>query len=135
MVDLSHAIFMQHPGDLDLLMKAKAAARLVEPPTRTERVKYIRRIIGEPKEVAERMRLVVRAHRELDANARMQAAASGMEVDNLTVADIAYPLITRNLLAVFEQQLVHVLNGCISDDLSNLPYVTVGTVNFHNTGW
>ena len=49
-----------------------------------------------------------------------------MEVDNLTVADVAYPLVTKRLTGVFQQQLVHVRNGCISDDLERLPYVKVG---------
>ena len=34
----------------------------------------------------------------------------------------------------FQQQLVHVHNGCISDDPDHLPYVKVGTVNYHSTG-
>jgi len=35
---------------------------------------------------------------------------------------------------VFQQQLVHISNGCVSDDPEHLPYVTVGSVNFHSTG-
>ena len=38
------------------------------------------------------------------------------------------------MIAVFQQQLAHVRNGCISDDPDRLPYVKVGTVNFHSTG-
>ena len=57
-----------------------------------------------------------------------------MKVDNLTVADIAYFLITKRLMGVFQQQLVHVHNGCISDDPEHLPYVKVGTINYHSTG-
>lgn len=53
-------------------------------------------------------------------------------MDNLTVADVAYPLITKRLVGVFQQQLVHVRNGCISDDPERLPYVKVGRV--HSTG-
>ena len=44
-----------------------------------------------------------------------------MCVENLTVADIGYPLITRRVMSVFQQQLVHVHNGCISDDPIQLP--------------
>ena len=134
LVDLSHAIFMQHEGDQQQLMKAREAAGLEGPPTRTERVKFIRRVVGEPESVAERMVLVLKAHRELDYQCRSQAEAAGMEVDNLTVADVAYPLVTRRLMGVFQQQLVHVRNGCISDNPDHLPYVKVGTVNFHSTG-
>ena len=56
-----------------------------------------------------------------------------MEVDNLTVADVAYPLVTRRVMSVFQQQLVHVRNGCIFDNPDHLPYVKVGTVNYHST--
>lgn len=48
-----------------------------------------------------------------------------MEIDHLTVADVAYPLVTPRVTAVFQQQLVHVGNGCISDNQEQLPYVKV----------
>ena len=50
-----------------------------------------------------------------------------MKVDNITVADVAYSLINTRVLKVFQQQLIHVRNGCIYDD-PNLPFVKVGTV-------
>lgn len=84
--------------------------------------------------MADRMILILKAHRELDSQCQSQAEAAGMEVDNLTVADVAYPLITSRVMGVFQQQLVHVCNGCISDDPERLPYVKVGTVNYHSTG-
>ena len=44
-------------------------------------------------------------------------------------------LIAGALIAgVIQQQLVHVKNGRISDDPDHLPYVRVGSINFHNTG-
>ena len=79
------------------------------------------------------MVLVLKAHRELDSQCRTQAEAAGLEVDNLTVADVTYPLVTKRLMGVFQQQIAHVHNGCISDDPEHLPYVKVGTVNYHST--
>ena len=79
------------------------------------------------------MVLVLKAHRELDSQCRTQAEAAGLEVDNHTVADVAYPLVTKRLMGVFQQQIAHVHNGCISDDPEHLPYVKVGTVNYHST--
>lgn len=134
LIDLSHAIFVQHEGDWQQLMNVREAAGLEGPPTHTERVKFICRVVGELVSVAERMVLVFKTHRELDFQCRSQAEAAGMEVDNLTVADVAYPLVTKRLMGVFQQQLVHVRNGCISDDPEHLPYVKVGTVNYHLTG-
>ena len=67
LIDLSHAIFVQHEGDRQQLMKAREAAGL---PTRAERVKFIRRVVGDPESVAELMVLVLKAHRELDSQCR-----------------------------------------------------------------
>ena len=91
-------------------------------------------MVGEPESVAKLMILVLKAHREIDSQCHSQAEAAGLEVDNLMVADIAYPLITKCVICVFQQQLVHVRNGCISDDPDHLPFVKVGTINFHSTG-
>ncbi len=54
LTDLSHAIFVQHDGDRQQLMEARKAAGLDGLPTRTERVKFIRRVVGEPESVAKR---------------------------------------------------------------------------------
>ena len=42
---------------------------------------------------------------EIDSQCRSQAEAAGLEVDNLTVADITYPLIAKRVVCVFHQQL------------------------------
>ena len=60
LVDLSQAIFSQHSGDRQQLIEARKAAQLEGPPTRTERVKFIRRVVGEPESVAKRMTLVIK---------------------------------------------------------------------------
>ena len=135
LINLSHAIFSQYEEDLEKLIEARHAAGLSGPPKRVERYKFIRRVVGDAESVANRMVMVLNAHRELDRQCRMQAEAAGMEVENLTVADVAYPLVTNRVMSVFQQQLIHVRNGCISDDPERLPYVQVGTVNFHNTGY
>lgn len=63
---------------------------------------------------------------ELDSQCHSQAEAAGMEVDNLTVADIAYTLITKRVTGVF-QQLFHFCNGWREPTVKeNLPYVKVG---------
>ena len=38
------------------------------------------------------------------------------------------------IAGVFQQQLVHVRNECVSNDPDHLPYVRVGSINFHSTG-
>ena len=134
LVDLSCAILTQHEDDREELERARVAAGLKGPPTRAERFKFIRRVVGDPPSVANRMTMVLNAHRELDRQCRSQSEAAGMNVENLTVADVAYPLVTKRVIDVFQRQLGHVRNGCISDDPEHLPYVQVGSINFHSTG-
>ena len=58
LVDLSHAIFVQHEGDRQQLMQTREAAGLEGLPTQTERVKkFICRVVGEPESVADSMML------------------------------------------------------------------------------
>ena len=91
-------MFVQHESDRQQLMKVREAAGLEGPP-------YA------PDSVAERMITVLKAHRELDFQCHSQAEAAGLEV-NLTVADIAHPLITQRVMDAFQQQLIHIHNGC-----------------------
>ena len=65
---------------------------------------------------------------------RRQAKEVGMPLYNLTVADIAYLLVTARVVSMFRQQLIHVCNGYVSDDQEHLPFVRAGNVNFHSTG-
>ena len=95
MVDLGQAIFIQHQGDRQKMVEARHAAG---PPTRTEPVKFIRWVVGAPDDVAERMLLVLKAHKELDNQCRSQAESAGLEVENMSMADIAYPLVTKRVI-------------------------------------
>ena len=110
---MSKAIFIQHQGDRQKLVEARHAARLEGPPTRTERVKFIRRVVGAPDDVAERMLLVLKAHKELDNQCRSQAEFAGLEVENLSVADIAYPLVTKSDRSVFNVREIVCVCVCL----------------------
>lgn len=103
LVDLSQAVFTQHEGDRELLMMARDAAKLKRPPTLSEWVKYIRRVVGEPEFVARRMLLMLNALREIDKQCYIQAQSVGLEVDNITPANMAYPLISKRVTTVFQQ--------------------------------
>ena len=52
----------------------------------------------------------------------------------LSPANIGYPLISKTFLQVLKNQLIHIRNGCISDDPTKLPYKAVKEVNYPNTG-
>ena len=70
--------------------------------------------------VAVRMILGLEGSQRAGCSVPHSAQAAGMEVD-ISVADVAYPLVARRLIEVFQQQLVHIWNGCISDDPDHLP--------------
>ena len=71
LINLSHAIFSQYEEDLEKLIEARHAAGLSGPPKRVERYKFIRRVVGDAESVANRMVMVLNAHRELDRQCRM----------------------------------------------------------------
>ena len=75
------------------------------------------------REYSRKMILVLKANQELDFQCPSQAEAPGLEVDNLALADIVYPLVTQRVMDVFQKQLIHICNGCISDDPNKLSYV------------
>ncbi len=52
------------------------------------------------------MSLVMKARIELDRQCRTPAEESGLDVEDITVADIAYPRVTIKAMDVFQQQLV-----------------------------
>ncbi len=112
-------------------MIARDAAKLEGPPTRSEQVKYIRRVVAEPESVGRWILLVFNAHREIDKQCYIQGQSAGLEVDNITPANVAYPLINKRVTTVFQQQLIHIRNGCVSDDAESLPFVEVDQVNDH----
>jgi hypothetical protein len=68
----------------------------------------------------------------LDEQAKIQAAANGMPVQDVTVADPAYPLITGKVQKAILQQCTHILNGCLQ--AQGTQYVQIGMVNYSNTG-
>ena len=53
----------------------------------------------------------------------------GVQVDNLSVADVAYPLSTSRVMVCFSNSLYMFRTDA---DTNNL--VQVGTTNYHNTG-
>ncbi len=58
---LSVAILSQHEGDRQRLVEARKAAGLEGDPVRVGRMRFVRRIVGDPESVVERMTLVVKA--------------------------------------------------------------------------
>ena len=98
-----------------------------------ERYKFICRVVGDAESVVNRMVLCWMPTERLIISVICKVRGCWEVVENLTVADVAHPFVTNRVMSVFQQQLIHVQNGCMSDDPEHLPYIQVGTVNFHNT--
>ena len=79
--------------------------------TRSEQVKYIGRVVGKPESVARRMLLRLNAHHEIDKQCYLQAQSAKLEVGNSTPANVTYPLISKRIRSVFQQQLIHIPSG------------------------
>ena len=62
-------------------------------------------------------------------------AYNDLSVAALKPGDIGYLLITMAVLAVIKKQILHIRNGCLSNDFTSLPYVSVGEVDFRNSGF
>ena len=55
-------------------------------------------MVGAPDDLAERMLLVLKSHKELDNLRLSEAESTGLEVEKLSVADIAYPPVTKRVI-------------------------------------
>jgi hypothetical protein len=68
-----------------------------------------------------------------DAKRQYEQSPTYCPTKPLAPSDPAYPLITTQVWRAIKQQLVHILNGCISDDGVDM-YILLGNQNYRNTG-
>ena len=105
------------------------ASGLKGPLTRTEQYKFIRRLIGSPLSVARPYD--VGAECPLRTRRTVPWTSWALKLTICLLRCCISPNYQQGN-GVFQQQLVHVQNGCISADPNTL--VQVGTTNYHNTG-
>ncbi|KAF4718363.1 hypothetical protein FOZ63_020997 [Perkinsus olseni] len=127
--DLSRAVYQAHPLDVKMLMDAKKSVGDEEPISRRERCRFIRRVIGDGKETADRVKRVVDSYRRADEAAKHNLKNSSQE-DKRSPADATSPIVTEQVLKTVRSQITHLRNGCCEDDLNNPPYRAVGSVQF-----
>ncbi|KAF4650172.1 hypothetical protein FOL47_001398 [Perkinsus chesapeaki] len=114
---LSQALFRDSEEDLSRLkeIRDRAGLSLTSEQLRSDRYRFVRRVVGDPQTVCAKILLVMKANIALDAEAREQCIKAGMPVDDITPASPAYPLVTRKVKKAIINQCIHILNGCVSD--------------------
>ena len=128
--DLSRAIYERDPVDMARLKRARNTAGLTTEVLGPDLHRFVKAHIKGGEHTSNRMKAVVASHMKMDKIAKKDIPHD----TPLSPADIGYSLITKKFLGVLQNQLVHVRNGCISDDPNNLPYQTVRTVNYKGAG-
>ena len=129
--DLASAIYEKCPDDMAKLKAARDKAGL--PPDGTlgkDRYRFVKTLIPGGEHTANRVKAVIWSHMKMDTEAKKDIPRD----TPLSPADIGYPLISKKCRQVLKNQLVHIRNGCISDDPNKLPYKAVKEVNYPNTG-
>ena len=137
--DLSTCIFTPNPADLAKLESArsrhqKICGSLTYSQKKYDR-KHLRSVIEEGSKVGARVLSLVKRQCDIDEDAKRQYEQSPTYCPTkpLTPSNPPYPLITTQVWRVIKQQLVHILNGCISDDGVDM-YILLGDKNYRNTG-
>jgi hypothetical protein len=133
--DLAKAVYFKDPACLQSLENARQKADL-SPLNVKEKARdwktYGRNTPGPSQQVYEMIRLVVSMNKALDDDWRKRHLRAD---DNLprNSANACSRLITPKVEKVVNQQLIHILNGCIDLD-GKLSHVLTGTKNYRNTG-
>lgn len=134
MSQLSFCIFTTAEEDARALREAREVGGLNDLSSKQKKYdkKFVRRIIRDADTIVTKILLLVKANIALDREARLQFEMSGKSCENLSPAHDAYPLMTRKVSQCVFRQLVHVLNGCITD-LQQMN-VSTGSSEYRDTG-
>jgi len=132
--DLRSCIFIPNPTDVARLESARSKLRQISGnSTRNKKSsydrKYLRSVIDEGSKVGARILAQVQKQAEIDEEAKRRFPCPQQP----TPSNPTYPLISTKVWRVIQQQLVHILNGCISDDGVDM-YILRGHENYRNTG-
>lgn len=97
--------------------------------------KHLRSVIEEGSKVGARVLSLVKRQADTDEEAkrRHEQSPAYCPTKHLTPSNAAYPLVTTQVWRVIKQQLIHILNGCMSDDGVDM-YILRGRENYRNTG-
>ena len=126
--------FVENKDDLRKLKKIieEFKLSLSDKEIKTDKLNHVRKGIASPEVIARKLIHVMKVYMKLDEEAQNSAVKSGMNVNDISSAHIACPLITKKVMHAITNQIMHILNGCVS-----VPYSTTvqtGTANYCNTG-
>ncbi|EER00659.1 hypothetical protein Pmar_PMAR019810, partial [Perkinsus marinus ATCC 50983] len=110
-----------HPGDVENVLRAKRLVGDTTPISRVDRCRFIRRVIGDGDETAERVKHVIASYRKADSVALENAQRSGQPI-SYSKAEATTPIVTKRLLKVAQRQIIHLRNKCCEDNLDDPPY-------------
>ena len=112
--------------------EAREAARLDRPPTQIKRVKFTQQVVGEPESVAQRMLLVLKAHRELDWRVVLRQKQLAWKWTTLQLLMLHIHWSQRDWWVCFSSSS----STSAMDEFmtQNAYHMWVGTVNYHTMG-
>ncbi|KAF4649112.1 hypothetical protein FOL47_002421, partial [Perkinsus chesapeaki] len=114
--DISRSIYQSHPKDVENVLRAKRLVGDTTPISRVDRCRFIRRVIGDGVETAERVKHVIASYQKADAVALENAQRTGQPI-SYSKAEATTPIITKRLL---------------KDNLDDPPYRKIGSINYKN---
>ncbi|KAL7553070.1 hypothetical protein ACHAWF_016326 [Thalassiosira exigua] len=130
---LSKAIFTSSQEDIETLerLRREHGLELTQKQKKADRTKFVRRVIASPTSVAAQIYLVIKTHIAQDRIAKKKWLETGESMDDLNSAHVAMPLVTNAFLKECRLQLIHVLNGCVTD--RTCMYVHIGEETYRGT--
>ena len=138
--ELSECIFTCDTSDLAKLKSTKmkhpsTCGNLSQKKNSRDQSKHVKRNIESGEKVCSRIITLVvnQARNDKYAKEEYEQSPRYHPTTPITPSHVAYPLITKEVWKVIRQQLVHILNGCLSDDEYNM-YVTQREINYRSTG-
>ena len=138
--ELSECIFTCDTDDLAILESTRAkhpriCGNLSQKQSSSDRSKHVRRTIESGEKVCARVitLIIQQAKNDKYAKEGYEQSPQYHPTTPITPSHVAYPLITKEVWKVIRQQLIHILNGCLSDDDYNM-YVTHREINYRSTG-
>ena len=114
--ELSDSIFTSNVRDKFNLGSAIPCLRSLTP--KEERCEHVRRHIGSGEKICSNIlsRVIYQATKDKDNKTEYERSPAYKSTIPLTTSHWAYPLITTQVWKAIKQQLIHIANGCVSDD-------------------
>ena len=117
---MSDCIFTFVEEDVNALENARRLGgihNLTKKEKKADEQKYVRKRIDDRKVIVSKILGIVKGYAAIDRQAKLQSIKMGDKCENITTAHKAYPLITKKVLKCVRRQCIHILNGCVHDEM------------------